>query len=29
MQEPMIGSPVPVANRIYLRGEQHLFCLGQ
>lgn len=24
--EPVIGSPVPVQNRILLRGEQHLFC---
>ncbi len=28
MQEPVIGSPVPVANRILIRGEHHLFCMG-
>ncbi len=26
MEEPVIGSPIPVANRIFLRGERHLFC---
>ena len=28
MKEPVIGSPVAVLNRIFLRGEQHLFCLS-
>ena len=28
MQESVIGSPVPVLNRIFIRGESHLFCLG-
>ncbi len=28
MQQRVIGSPVPVANRIFIRGENHLFCLG-
>ncbi len=28
MQESVIGSPVPVANRILIRGEHHLFCLA-
>jgi outer membrane protein assembly factor BamB len=28
MAEPVIGSPVPSANRIFLRGENHLFCIG-
>ena len=27
MDEPVIGSPVPALNRIFLRGEKHLFCL--
>ncbi len=27
-EQPIIGSPVPHNNRIYIRGEQHLFCLG-
>lgn len=27
MAESVIGSPVPVANRILIRGEQHLFCV--
>ncbi len=26
LQEPMIGSPVPVQNRLLIRSEQHLFC---
>jgi outer membrane protein assembly factor BamB len=26
MQESVIGSPVPAANRIFIRGEKHLFC---
>lgn len=28
MGERIIASPVPVANRLFLRGEQHLFCVG-
>ena len=27
MAESVIGSPVPVSNRILLRGEKHLFCI--
>ncbi len=29
MGEPVIGSPVPVHNRLLIRGEKHLFCVGQ
>jgi outer membrane protein assembly factor BamB len=28
MGESVIGSPVPALNRILIRGEKHLFCLG-
>jgi outer membrane protein assembly factor BamB len=28
MDEPVIGSPVPIASRIFIRGEKHLFCLA-
>jgi outer membrane protein assembly factor BamB len=28
LQEPVIGSPIPVDGRIYVRGERHLFCFG-
>ncbi len=28
MAESVIGSPVPVSNRILLRGEKHLFCIN-
>jgi outer membrane protein assembly factor BamB len=28
LQEPVIGSPIPLDGRIYLRGERHLFCFG-
>lgn len=28
MGEQIIASPVPVAGRILLRGEKHLFCIG-
>lgn len=28
MAESVIGSPVPASNRIFIRGEQHLFCVG-
>ena len=28
MGERVIASPVPVSNRLLIRGEQHLFCIG-
>jgi predicted membrane chloride channel (bestrophin family) len=28
MGERIIASPVPVAGRLLLRGEKHLFCVG-
>jgi outer membrane protein assembly factor BamB len=28
MGERIIASPVPLANRLLLRGEHHLFCIG-
>lgn len=28
MDEPVIGSPVPAVNRLFIRGEKHLFCLA-
>ena len=28
MEEPIIGSPVPIASQILLRGEKHLFCFA-
>lgn len=28
MGEPIIASPVPVARRLLLRGEKHLFCVA-
>lgn len=28
MGESVIGSPVPLANRLLLRGETHLFCIA-
>jgi outer membrane protein assembly factor BamB len=28
MEESVIGSPVPALNRILIRGEKHLFCVG-
>jgi outer membrane protein assembly factor BamB len=28
MGERVIASPVPVANRLFIRGEQHLFCIA-
>ena len=28
MEEPVIGSPVPSSNRIFIRGESHLFCVA-
>ncbi|MFO0013359.1 MAG: Pyrrolo-quinoline quinone, partial [Planctomycetota bacterium] len=29
MGEPVIGSPVPIGNRILIRGENHLYCFGE
>ena len=29
MAESVIGSPVPLSNRILLRGETHLFCVAK
>jgi len=28
MGERIIASPVPVANRLFIRGDEHLFCVG-
>src|ERR1051326_3030620 len=28
MGERIIASPVPVANRLFIRGERHLFCIA-
>jgi outer membrane protein assembly factor BamB len=28
MGERIIASPVPVADRLFLRGDEHLFCIG-
>ena len=28
MAESVIGSPVPASNRIFIRGEKHLFCIA-
>jgi outer membrane protein assembly factor BamB len=28
MGESVIGSPVPALNRLFIRGEKHLFCLA-
>jgi outer membrane protein assembly factor BamB len=28
MAEPVISSPVPLANHLLIRGERHLFCIG-
>lgn len=28
MKETVIGSPVPAGNRLFIRGEKHLFCLA-
>jgi outer membrane protein assembly factor BamB len=28
MAESVIGSPIPAANRILIRGERHLFCVS-
>jgi outer membrane protein assembly factor BamB len=27
LDEPVIGSPVPASNRLFIRGEHHLHCL--
>ena len=27
MEEPIIGSPIAVQNHLFIRGEDHLFCL--
>lgn len=29
MQEQIIASPVPIAGRLLLRGEKHLYCIGK
>ena len=29
MEERVIASPVPVSNRVLIRGEKHLFCAGE
>jgi len=29
MGERVLASPVPVSNRLFIRGEQHLFCVEQ
>jgi len=29
MGERVVASPVPVANRLIIRGEQHLFCVAE
>jgi outer membrane protein assembly factor BamB len=29
MGERLIASPVPVGNRLLIRGEKHLFCIGK
>ena len=29
LEERLIASPVPVANRLLLRGERHLFCIAE
>jgi hypothetical protein len=28
MGEQIIATPVPVKNRLILRGDQHLFCVA-
>lgn len=27
-EQPVIGSPVPDGDRLFIRGEKHLFCLS-
>ena len=29
MGEGIAAAPVPVRNRLLIRGEKHLYCLGQ
>jgi len=29
MGERVIASPVPASNRLFIRGDKHLFCVGQ
>ncbi len=29
MEESVIGSPIPSMNRIFIRGEEHLFCIAK
>ncbi|TWU06293.1 outer membrane protein assembly factor BamB family protein [Stieleria varia] len=29
MQEPVIGSPIAIGDRLFIRGEKHLYCLSQ
>lgn len=29
MEERLVASPVPVGNRMLIRGEEHLFCIGK
>ena len=29
MGERVIAAPVPVANRLLIRGDRHLFCIGR
>jgi len=28
MGQRLVASPVPVAGRLLVRGEKHLFCIG-
>lgn len=28
MDEPLIASPVPASNRLFIRGQRHLFCVA-
>ena len=28
MNERLIASPIPIDDKLYLRGQKHLFCLG-
>jgi len=29
MGERIIAVPVPASNRLFLRGDNHLFCVGE
>ncbi|MEX0677691.1 MAG: PQQ-binding-like beta-propeller repeat protein [Pirellulales bacterium] len=29
LDEPVIASPVPASNRLFIRGERHLFCVAR